>query len=238
MQQIIEAMIEVGKRLYRQGLLAGSEGNISIRWETASGRSTCLITASGVCKGFLTPEMIIPVPLEKREAGQVDGQSSQAPDRATGYGSDPVTTANKENPRYRPSSETSVHLAAYRNTDACAVIHAHPVYATAFSLLPESMFPDDIMPEAIAFLGPIARVPYAVPGTDQLADAFQPYWKDHRVFLMENHGVLCLGRNIEEALFRLESLERYAHIVYTATSIGTIKRLSTAQVDELRCRYQ
>lgn len=48
-------IVAVGRRLYERGLVAGSEGNISVRLE--GGR--LLTTPSGVCKGFLEPDGLV-----------------------------------------------------------------------------------------------------------------------------------------------------------------------------------
>ncbi|NOZ12117.1 MAG: class II aldolase/adducin family protein [Acidobacteria bacterium] len=49
-------IVEIGRRLYSKGLVAGYEGNISVR----NGNSI-LITPSGVCKGFLKEADIIEI---------------------------------------------------------------------------------------------------------------------------------------------------------------------------------
>ncbi len=49
-------IVEIGQRLYSKGLVAGYEGNISVR-----NGDTILITPSGVCKGFLKENDIIEI---------------------------------------------------------------------------------------------------------------------------------------------------------------------------------
>ena len=53
--QAAAAVCEVGRRLWQQGLVAGSEGNISVRLSDG----TLLVTPTGVSKSFLTPEMLV-----------------------------------------------------------------------------------------------------------------------------------------------------------------------------------
>ena len=50
-----ENICEVGRRLYNRGLIAAMEGNVSIRIS----ENEILATPSGVCKGYLTPDMIV-----------------------------------------------------------------------------------------------------------------------------------------------------------------------------------
>jgi L-fuculose-phosphate aldolase len=45
-------LVEIGQRLYRRGMLAGTDGNLSVRLE--DGR--ILVTPSGVAKGFMEPD--------------------------------------------------------------------------------------------------------------------------------------------------------------------------------------
>jgi L-fuculose-phosphate aldolase len=55
------AIVEVGRRLYARGLIAGKEGNVSVRCEGG-----LLVTPGGVCKGFLCPDDVVATDLEGR----------------------------------------------------------------------------------------------------------------------------------------------------------------------------
>jgi L-fuculose-phosphate aldolase len=52
-------IVEVGRRLYAKGLVAGNEGNVSVR----SG-DRLFVTPGGACKGFLRPEDVVETDLE------------------------------------------------------------------------------------------------------------------------------------------------------------------------------
>jgi L-fuculose-phosphate aldolase len=56
-----EEIVEVGRRLYLKGLVAGNEGNVSVR---AGDR--LYATPGGACKGFLRPEDVVATDLEGR----------------------------------------------------------------------------------------------------------------------------------------------------------------------------
>ncbi|MDW8166917.1 MAG: class II aldolase/adducin family protein [Acidobacteriota bacterium] len=58
-----EAIVEIGRRLYERGYIVASDGNISVR--LPEGR--ILTTPTGVCKGFLTPQMLVVVDSEGRK---------------------------------------------------------------------------------------------------------------------------------------------------------------------------
>lgn len=59
-------MVEVGRRLYSRGLIAGFEGNFCIRLD----HHRLLATPSGVCKGHLTPDQLIVVDSQGRPLGE------------------------------------------------------------------------------------------------------------------------------------------------------------------------
>lgn len=62
--RIRQDIVEVGRRLYARGLIAGNEGNVSVREG-----DRLYVTPAGVCKGFLHPEDIVTTDFEGRPAG-------------------------------------------------------------------------------------------------------------------------------------------------------------------------
>jgi L-fuculose-phosphate aldolase len=71
-QELRDAIVEVGKRLYARGYTASNDGNISARLD--AGR--LLMTPKSVCKGFMTPAMMCITDLEGRKlAGERDPSS-------------------------------------------------------------------------------------------------------------------------------------------------------------------
>jgi L-fuculose-phosphate aldolase len=121
----------------------------------------------------------------------------------------------------RASTEIRMHLAAYAaRPDVHAAVHAHPITAVGLTVAGAPP-PDDVVAEAAVTLGPIARVPFATPGTDELPAALAPFLPAHDVFLLERHGALCLGRTLDEAFERMETLERVARIALVARLAGS-----------------
>ncbi len=122
-----------------------------------------------------------------------------------------------------PSSEIKLHLRCYRKRQDCmAVIHAHPLTATAFALAGEDI-PDDLLPEAAYVLGSVATAPFGMPGTDEVADRIEPLLQDHKAFLMEHHGAVTMGSSLEDAFNRMETLERVAKMILIAKLLGEPK---------------
>ena len=194
-------VVEVCRRLYERGLIAGQDGNVSVR----TARDQVLVTPSGVSKVDVRPADLIELTLA---GGRVRG--------------------------VRPaSSEVAVHLRFYaRRPDVRAVVHAHPPAATAFAVAGEGL-PGRVLPEIIVQLGCVALVPYAMPGTDALADRFEPFLRTHDVFLMANHGALTAGPSLRVAHERIESLEHTARILLTARLLGCVTELPPDDVAAL-----
>ena len=110
----------------------------------------------------------------------------------------------------KPSSETALHLNIYRKRqDVHAIIHAHPVTATALTGagIP---FAADIVTEGAMVLGEVPTVPYAPPGSLELAEGCGAAAETASVFLMERHGAVTLGTDLKEAFYRLDTLEAVA----------------------------
>ena len=121
-----------------------------------------------------------------------------------------------------PTSELQMHLAAYRSRDDIgAVVHAHPVTATAFAATSTSL-KDLALPEMVVLLGPVASVPYATPGSKELGNNLSMFLKEHDAFLLENHGALTVGESPRQAAYRMELLEQNAKITLLSKQLGTL----------------
>ena len=119
-----------------------------------------------------------------------------------------------------PSSEVKIHATAYRaRTDVNAVCHAHPVFATSFSVAGVS-FNEAVLPEFVVALGIAPLVKYATPGSDRLAANLAEVVGKYDAFLLRAHGTLTLGASLTEAFNRTEILERYAGILFHTRRIG------------------
>jgi L-fuculose-phosphate aldolase len=132
-----------------------------------------------------------------------------------------------------PSTEIRMHLALYeQRPDIAAVVHAHPPTATGFAVAGED-FTAPILPELLSFVGPVPLVPYGQPGTDELASRLAPFATGHDAFLLANHGVTTVGRSLNEALHRMESLEQGARIILAARQLGRVNKLTPAAVEAI-----
>lgn len=133
----------------------------------------------------------------------------------------------------KPSSEYRLHLAAYKGRpDIMACCHAHPPYTTAFGVV-DIKFPMPFLPEAVLFVGEVAMIDYATPGSEALAKNLGKHLEGHNAFIMKNHGVLTLGRTMDEAFARMEMLENLARIAYIASALGKINPLDQDEIRRL-----
>lgn len=209
------------RRLHARGLLAGAEGNCSLRLSDG----TILVTASGVDKATIGPSQIL-----RRHA---DGTKYH-----DGHSTNVMSDTSAGDSLMRPSSELQMHLALYAaRADVMAVVHAHPPVATGFATAGRSL-PANVLPEVPVVVGPVALVPYGRPGTAALPEMIRPFAADHEVFLLANHGVTTVGRSLSDALLRLESVEQAARIVFTAELLGGARVLPDGEHAALAALFQ
>jgi L-fuculose-phosphate aldolase len=138
------------------------------------------------------------------------------------------------NGKFKPSSEIKMHLEVYKKrTDVVAIVHAHPVFATAFAVanIPLAL---NILPEIIVNLGSVPVAPYATPSTDEVPNSITNLIEESDALLLANHGVLTTGKNLIDAYYKMEQIEHYAKILFYARQIGNINILKETDLDKLK----
>jgi L-fuculose-phosphate aldolase len=135
----------------------------------------------------------------------------------------------------RPSTETPMHLAIYRATQAGAVAHTHSPFVVALSAVL------DVLPAvhyAMADLGgPVRVAPYARFGTEQLARNAVAALADRTAVILQNHGALSYGRTLTQAYNRARTLEWLARTYWQARMAAggaPLRLLDQAALDEVR----
>jgi L-fuculose-phosphate aldolase len=137
-------------------------------------------------------------------------------------------------PDLKPSMESEMHLSIYRKMkDVKAVIHAHPVFASSFTAL-KSEIRTDLTAEAYAVLGEPLKVPYALMGTEKLAELVSESALRSGVLLLENHGVLTTGESLLQAFDRIEVLENAAKMTLIAEITGKKSPLTLSRISEIK----
>jgi L-fuculose-phosphate aldolase len=133
----------------------------------------------------------------------------------------------------RPSTELKMHLVAYRNrADVKAVVHAHPTTAVGFSLAGKRL-EDGILPEVVCTIGEVPTAPYATPSTEEVPDSIEPYVAKHDAIVLDHHGVLCLGSDVWDAYYKLETVEHFAQTLLVSYLLGGPSKLPEYQVKKL-----
>jgi len=74
---------------------------------------------------------------------------------------------------------------------------------------------------------------YGTPSTNDLPLSLEPYIEHSWAYLLQNHGALTLGKNLDDAYYKMEKLEHTAETIYKARQLGELKPLSRNHIDEL-----
>lgn len=127
---------------------------------------------------------------------------------------DLVETGINRNDRSTPmaSVELPVHRAIYKETQARAIVHAHPLHAVALSVAEHEIKSDCV--EGLYLLGSVPVLGWNMevkPGG--LADIVAEALKDYRVVIVRGHGTFATGQLLEEALNYTTSLEEGCEVL-------------------------
>lgn len=121
------------------------------------------------------------------------------------------------------STELVVHRAIYQATSALAVVHTHPIHATALSLVDDAVVPVDSEGSYLLHRVPVVATAKTV-GSREVAEALAPALRSHKIVLLRGHGAFAVGELLEEAYMVSSSLEASARILCLVRSLGgTVK---------------
>lgn len=138
---------------------------------------------------------------------------------------------------HKPSSEWRMHAGVYaEREDVSAIIHTHSPYATSFAVTHESI--PVILVEMMPFLGgdiPLSQ--FGMPGTDELAINANKVLKNRNSCLLMNHGVLVIGKNLDQVYVRAQYVEDAARIYHYAREVGKPVELDESILAVLREKY-
>jgi ribulose-5-phosphate 4-epimerase/fuculose-1-phosphate aldolase len=111
----------------------------------------------------------------------------------------------------KPSIESGMHAAVYQHRpDVHAIIHTHQPYASALALINAPI--PALFDEQVRFLGrSVDIIPYAPSGTSFLKNNVKAKLKNgNNAYILQNHGVLVLGGDMERAIHNMALLEKCA----------------------------
>jgi len=138
----------------------------------------------------------------------------------------------------RPSSELPIHQEIRRRRpELGGIVHAHPTALVAFSLVHEA--PNTrLFHQARRVCGEVGFAPYELPGSvalgKRVADVFE---QGYDCVILENHGVVTGGRDLQEAFRRFETLEFTAKtLIKAGLAGGGVRFLTDDEIDLERRR--
>ncbi len=190
--QARRGIVEAAQELSRKGYLMATGGNLSMR---IPGREAFAVTPSDFDYERMTPGDVCVLDFGLRA---LEGER-------------------------KPSVESVMHAGIYMaRGDVNAVVHTHQVYASALALMRTPI--PALFDEQARFLGrSVELIPYAPSGTGMLKNRIVRQVKNHNnAYLMQNHGALCFGRNLERAVHNVEILEKCA-LAYLLTLMADRK---------------
>jgi ribulose-5-phosphate 4-epimerase/fuculose-1-phosphate aldolase len=169
--------------LYERHLVSGVGGNVA----AASG-SNVLLTPSGYSLRDVEPDLVVTVD----ENGLVlDGA--------------------------RPTKDADMHLGILRaRPEARVVLHVHGAHIVAATAMlkpgPDTLPP--LTPGFVYYAYPLPMIPFMVPGTRLLAETVVGEFSKgaKRALLLQNHGLVTLGKDFHEALNVAEEIDEAARI--------------------------
>ena len=203
-----KAIVEACHRLEAGGLVAGASGNVSVKLPVTEGPVLLAITPSQVPYRVLKPDQILIINLEGEV---VEGEG-------------------------RPSSEKLTHLAAYKaREDVGAVIHSHSVYASALALAGQDL-PPVLDEQVVALGGGVRCAEFGMSASEQLANNAMQAMGYNAAVLLRSHGVLSVGRTLDEVLDVAELVERTAKIYVIARGLGEVHQLPE-KIAEIEAKF-
>tara|TARA_B110000305_G_scaffold113100_2_gene127289 strand:- start:2635 stop:3294 length:660 start_codon:yes stop_codon:yes gene_type:complete len=202
------SLCKTSTKLNKLSLNHGATGNCSIR-EVAG----FLITPSGINNEHLNEGHIIKVAM--------DG-----------------TPEKNQSNQLSPSSEWRFHRDIYvHRPDVQAIVHTHSIHASTLSVLGKPIPPFHYM---IAVTGgkQINCADYAMFGTQKLSDNIISALGIHKACLLSNHGLVAVGKDLQEAFDIAEEVEHLSQMYIQAKIIGEPNLLSDKEMDEVLGRFK
>ena len=137
-----------------------------------------------------------------------------------------------------PSSESKLHTAIYNACpEAKAIIHTHSIYASALAAMRKPV--PAIIEDIVQIIGGrVECAEYALPGTQELADNAVKAMNGRKGVLLANHGAVCWGKDLADALMVCEILEKAAQIAIICQSCGGAVELSNEDAEIMHSFYE
>ncbi len=138
----------------------------------------------------------------------------------------------------KPSSETGFHAGILRSRpDVNVVLHFQTPCATTVACRPADNVDFSLIPEIPFYIGPVARVPYFTPGSNELAAAVTQTMRTHDMVLLSNHGQVTAAQDFDHVLQNAEFFELACEIILRGgSSITPLTPQAIEQLQALRSK--
>lgn len=120
-------------------------------------------------------------------------------------------------PEEGASSEWRVHYRTYATGDAGALVHAHPPFSVAASMVYDEIIPEDSEGKMLC---PMIPVVTGDPGTEELAENVADSLQENPVVIARGHGTFAKGKNLKEAYLLTSTAEHCCRILYYLGGFG------------------
>ena len=189
-------------RLYDRHLVSGVGGNVAARVA-----DEVFLTPSGYSLRDVQPHMVAVLSKKRKTLGGM-----------------------------APTKDANMHLNVLRTrADVNVVCHVHGAFIIAASALmePGSNSLPPVTPGFVRFAYPLPMIPFMVPGTEELAQTVANVLsnKGSRAVLLQNHGLVTIGKDFEEALNIAEEIDEAARIM--VLTAGKARTIPVENLDEI-----
>lgn len=208
-QEVREEVAAVAKRMFEEGLVTFTAGNISLR---IAGEDAFVITPASRSYTTMKPEDL---PIVNVHCQVVEGE----------YKPSSETPMHSMIMRMRP--------------DVNAIVHTHSPYATAFAVARKPIpliCNEGLCTNAMAVLPAEYGVPGTEELGERVIEALNQQPGSQAV-LVANHGLLTIGKTLAEAYAIASKVETEARIYALALTIGTPAPITDEQVYALKHKY-
>ena len=117
------------------------------------------------------------------------------------------------------STEIVVHRAIYQRTSALAVVHTHPPYAIAQSLVKDEIVPVDSEGSYLLHKVPVVEAQLTA-GSAEVAELLPRWLKEYDLVMLRGHGPFAIGHLLEEAYQLTSVLEMACRILTISEGLG------------------
>lgn len=191
-RDIVKSVVEMSAYVFERGLVSGKAGNVSARFKGENGDIIAI-----------TPTLKSLADLKEEDIILVDENG-------------------KNLTKGKPSSETGMHLAIYRQKpDIYGITHTHSPYATGFAFSNKKI-------KRLEGFGEIKSeylkdIEYFKPGSVELANAAAEALKNEDAIILKNHGVIATGKTVKEAAALVEFVEEIAKTQFVTHMLNSIE---------------